>query len=86
MSEKFVPRLLLKQLEVYKNKVRAMESCLTKIRNDASLWKPVTRGGADQYLGCPPAMREIDEALRHSQELSKELEQFKANLKGDLKE
>ena len=41
--------------------------CLTKtledIRNDRRLWKINNTGGADMYLGLPPAMREIDEIL-----------------------
>jgi hypothetical protein len=42
---------------------KCLTNTLETIRKDPKLWKSGGKGGADMYLGLPPAMREIDEIL-----------------------
>lgn len=49
---------------LYERKIDALAKIVVKCRNsNRKQWKPVTRGGADSYLGLPPIMREIDTVL-----------------------
>lgn len=48
--------------------VRHLIKLLKAIRHDSSLWKKVTVGAADMYLGMPLFCREIDIVLKPYEE------------------
>lgn len=49
---------------LYERKIDALAKIVVKCRNsNGKQWKPVTRGGADSYLGLPLIMRDIDAVL-----------------------
>lgn len=56
-----------KKIEALEQEVYKLTKCLTEIRNNRKLWKSSGAGGGqDQYVGMPPAMRIIDEAVKNN--------------------